>query len=310
MRDLLFALAIVLVVVGAGLSYSGYNKSLRVSTQSFTITSTQTITSTETHEYTSTETYLSTTTGSESILDETFNLQSWGAYFCHSQYYNVAIDAGKVHVSYSSSAGAVDFWLLDEKGFADYNSTKYCEDLHKVGSIFQQFGSSIYEADVTIPSSGTYYVVFLNRSVNDSTIKVKMDYSVPKQTVVTETEEHTYTYYSTEQSPLVTETVTFSTQSSFSTQLGPPFYWGIALIVVAGILGGIILAGSRRKRAEPSPTHVPQTTPVSPPTLPTQPSYVEYLAKLEELKTRGHISEETYLKLKKEFMEKLEQGTG
>jgi hypothetical protein len=36
--------------------------------------------------------------------------------------------------------------------------------------------------------------------------------------------------------------------------------------------------------------------------------YVEYLAKLEELKIRGEISEETYLKLRKEYWEKLEQG--
>ena len=37
--------------------------------------------------------------------------------------------------------------------------------------------------------------------------------------------------------------------------------------------------------------------------------YVEYLAKLEDLKSRGEISEGAYLKLRKEFWEKLEQGT-
>jgi hypothetical protein len=38
--------------------------------------------------------------------------------------------------------------------------------------------------------------------------------------------------------------------------------------------------------------------------------YVEYLAKLEDLKSRGEISEGAYLKLRKEFREKLKQETG
>jgi hypothetical protein len=253
--SLLVALAVILVVVGAGLSYSGYNESLRVSTQSFTSTSTRTITSTETHEYVSTETHVSTTTSNESILDETFDVQSWGAYFCYWHYYNVPIDAGQVHVSYNSSAGAVDFWLLDEKGFARYNSTQYCGDLYKVGSIAHQFGSSTYKADVTIPSSGTYYVVFLNRSVNKSTIMVKIDYSVPKETVVTETEEHTYTHYSTQQSPLMTEVVTLSTQHG---ELGVPFYGGIGLVIVAVIL--LVFSVVTRKPS-PAPTRLPSPGP-------------------------------------------------
>jgi len=35
--------------------------------------------------------------------------------------------------------------------------------------------------------------------------------------------------------------------------------------------------------------------------------YVEYLANLEEFKTRGEISEKTYLNLKREYLNKLEQ---
>jgi len=36
--------------------------------------------------------------------------------------------------------------------------------------------------------------------------------------------------------------------------------------------------------------------------------YVEYLAKLDALRSRGEVSEQTYLRLKKDFLEKLEQG--
>ncbi|MGA2239498.1 MAG: hypothetical protein ABSG74_09820 [Candidatus Bathyarchaeia archaeon] len=38
--------------------------------------------------------------------------------------------------------------------------------------------------------------------------------------------------------------------------------------------------------------------------------YVEYLAKLEDLRTRGAVSQKTYLNLKKDFSSKLEHGTG
>jgi hypothetical protein len=37
--------------------------------------------------------------------------------------------------------------------------------------------------------------------------------------------------------------------------------------------------------------------------------YIRYVAKLEELRTRGDISEETYLKLKDEYWRKFEQET-
>jgi hypothetical protein len=270
MGSFLVGLAVVLVVVGAGLSYSGYNESLRVSTQSFTSTSTQTVTSTGTHEYTSTETHLSTTTGSESILDETFDLEGEGVghEYCYWQFYNVTIDAGQVQVSYSSSVHdqMIDFWLLDEKGLALYKSEPSCLDLRAVAGIVHSFSSSTYDADVTIPSSGLYYVMFLNRGTQDETITVKID-TVPKETVVTMTEEHTYTYYSTEQTPLVTEEVTLSTQHG---QLGVLFYCGIGLVIVAVILLAFSVV---RRKPSPAPTRVPSPGPagVAPPAVTPPP---------------------------------------
>jgi hypothetical protein len=37
---------------------------------------------------------------------------------------------------------------------------------------------------------------------------------------------------------------------------------------------------------------------------------IRYVARLEELKSRGEISEETYLKLKDEYWKRFEQETG
>jgi hypothetical protein len=68
---------------------------------------------------------------------------------------------------------------------------------------------------------------------------------------------------------------------------------GAVLLVIAG------LASFLRRPMRPSPASQSAAS---------DWRYVEYLAKLEDLKSRGQISEETYLKLRKEYWEKLEQG--
>lgn len=71
--SLLVILAVALAVLGAGVSYSGHNESLRVqtvtSTQTYTSTSTRTIASTRT------ETILITTSSTLSILDQVLDIR-------------------------------------------------------------------------------------------------------------------------------------------------------------------------------------------------------------------------------------------
>jgi hypothetical protein len=241
--SLLVALAVVLVVVGAGLSYSGYGDSLRVSTvtstQSFTTTSTKTIASTRT------ETSIITTSSTLSILDQSIDLQGIkgqgpriGGYY---DWINSTLDSGKVHVSYSSEGGRVDFWMLTEDQFKAYQARHNVEP--NVPNIVQKLQSSSYEFTKDIQTSATYYFVFQNQNQGPVSIALHVDGGMRTEVVTTMREQVNYL---TQATPFVTQTVSFSTTS---VGLGLLFYAGIGLIIVAGI----VLAVSRIKHAAPRP---------------------------------------------------------
>ena len=99
--------------------------------------------------------------------------------------------------------------------------------------------------------------------------------------------------------------------------------YAIIGVVVGAIVIVVALGLLARRRRGPSPTQTykPPAAPLGPPSKPQQSApanvpalqtqaqdtrYVEYLAKLEELKTRGEISGETYQRLKDDYWEKLE----
>ena len=261
--SLILVFMIVLAVLGAGLTFLGYNESLKIltvtSTQPFTTTSTRTITSV------STETHVMTTSGSESILSGSFDLQGEGEtkQYCWWRHFNVEVDSGQIHVAYDSPSGPVDFWFLNENQWLQYDAKRSCEELREVTGMAHMFGPRHYDATLTIPSSGTYHVIFLNTNKQDLSITVNID-TVAQQTVVTKTEKHTY--YSTEQSPLVTEAVTVSTQRA---QFGVLFYGGIGLVVIAVV---VLALSTMRRKAGPRPTLAPPPGPatVAPPTTAAQ----------------------------------------
>ena len=252
---MILVVMMVLAVLGAGLTFLGYNESLQLltvtNTQPFTTTSTRTLSSV------STETRVMTTSGSESIVDTTIDLMGEGTTgrHCYWGYSRVYVDAGQVHVSYDSPDGVVDFWILDEKGFTAYDAKIYCEELREVAGIVHKFGLRNYETTVTIPSSGTYYVMFLNSNKQDVSVSVRMD-TIAQQTVVTKTVKSTY--YSTEQSPVVTERVSVNTER---VPLGVMFYGGIGLLVIAVV---VLVSSMMRRKPEPG------TTPSPPESAPAQ----------------------------------------
>jgi len=251
---------IVLAVLGAGLTFLGYNVSLQTltvtSTQPFTTTSMRTITSV------STETHVMTTSGGESILSGSYDIQGEGktGWYCYSRHFHMELDAGQVHVAYDSANGPVDFWFMNENQWMQYDAKRTCDQLREVSGIAHSFGPWHYETTVTIPSSGTYHVVFLNKNKQDLSITVNVD-TVAQQTVVTKTEKHTY--YSTEQSPFTTEAVTAGTQRA---QFGVLFYGGIGLVVIAVV---VLALSTMRRKAGPGPTLAPppgpRITTVAPP---------------------------------------------
>jgi hypothetical protein len=251
--SLLVVLAVVLAVIGAGLSYSGYSESLRVSTvtntQSFTATSTNTIASTRT------ETSVITTSSTISILDQVIDIQGLGEKSMYCGYYDdvsSTIEPGKVNVSYSSDGGPVDFWMLSEDAFKAYEARHECEA--SVWYVEKKLYSSSYEFTKDVSTSATYYFVFLNKNKGPVSITLHVDGGMRTE-VLTRTKERVD--YLTQTIPFVTETVSFSTRTA---GLGLLFYPGIGLIIIAGV----VLAVSRIKGSVPKPVKPSTVAPVAP----------------------------------------------
>jgi len=122
--------------------------------------------------------------------------------------------------------------------------------------------------------------------------------------------------YSTQTVVSTTERAFTTQTTSFSLQAGPLFYPGLALLVSGVIVGGIIFSRRPRAAAE-GDTHVHATVELATTVAPAASStgvlhgqtqgerYVEYLRKLDELRTRGEVSEPTYLRLKDSYRTKL-----
>jgi hypothetical protein len=245
--SLLVVLAVVLAVVGAGLSYSGYNESLQVSTmtstQSFTATSTKTIASTRT------ETSVITTSSVLSILDQVIDMEGIkGAGPRITGYYysiNSTLDPGKIYVSYSSEGGQVTFWMLTEDQFKMYQARHTVEP--NIPSVAQKGRAFSYEFTKEIQTSGTYYFVFLTQNQGPVSVTLHVDGGM-RTDVLTTTREQVE--YSAQATPYVTQTVSFGTHTA---GLGLLFYAGIVLIIVAVI----VLAVSRIRRAAPAPPIIP-----------------------------------------------------
>jgi len=244
-----FMLALVLVVVGAGLSYSGYNESL----QTLTVTSTQqtTVISTATNPVT-TVTSTFTTSRTEVVLSDTIDLGAPGKKYCglwDSRY--ASVDAGQVHVSFNSIGGPVDFWVLTQVQWEKWNSTSGCDPLLKVPAVASRFGSVSYDFTTNIASSGMYYFVFMNRNDESVYIDLKVD-SSHQEVVLTER-----TSYSTQSVPRVTETVVVSSNPA---GFGLLFFSGMALIIIGGI---VLLVGRSRYRPQQAASSFQAAAPTS-----------------------------------------------
>jgi hypothetical protein len=250
--SLLVILALALGVLGAGLSYSGYNESLSIqtvtSTQSYTSTSTKIIASTRT------ESSIITTSSTLSILDQTLDISGIkGTKYCgYYDYVSSTLEEGKVNVSYRSEGGRVDFWMLTESQFTAFEARRSCEpDVHS--KMFKP-NSASYEFTADIPATATYYFAFLNKNNGPVSVTLHVDGGI-HSSVLTKTKEQVE--YSTQASPFVTETVSLSSRPA---GFGLLFYSGIGLVIAAGI----VLAVGRMKGAAPRPTRASAATPVAP----------------------------------------------
>ena len=296
--SLLVILAIVTVVAGAGLSFSGYNESL----QPVTITSTQSLTTTSTKVMATvrTESIVSVTSSTISILSDVVEIDPPSKKYCGMyETVDLNLDQGTLHVSYSSTGGRVDFWLLNEKQLREWKRINSCEDSRQVKGVASRFASDSYDFTVDIQSSGLYYFLFLNTNKKAVSITLSVDGGTVR-TEVTMTQRSTS--YSTQEILVPTQSVNTITRSA---GFGLLFFSGIALIIIGGI---VLVVGRSRYRPQEVASSFQAATPADVPALQAQTQdtrYFEILAKLEELKTHGKISEETYHKLKKDYWKNL-----
>jgi hypothetical protein len=253
---------IVLAVLGAGLSYLGYNESLGT----LTVTTSQPITATSTMTVASTseESTVMTTSGTSWILqDELIDIQAGrtqvycGAYELRHAY----LEAGQVHVSYQteSTYHNVDFWMLTEDQWTRWSNSPTCQKVLAFKGTVTKISRSGYEFTTEIGSAGTYYFVFMNENRYPITVTLNVDAGLQTSEV---TLTRATTVYSTQVSPYVTEKVTVSTRP---VGFGLLFYAGIGLIAVAVIALAISRMKSAAPRTTPSSTSAPavaQTGPV------------------------------------------------
>jgi len=247
----LLVLALVLAVLGAGLSYSGYNESLRA----LTVTTSQPITATSmvTIASTSRELVLMTTSSMSWILqDEIIDIPAGTTqvYCGYTASRHAYLEAGQVHVSYhtESTYHPVDFWMLTEDQWTRWSNLRYCSQLLAFQGMATKISRSGYEFTTEIGSAGTYYFVFMNENRYPITVTLNVDAGLQTSEV---TLTKATTVYTTQVSPYVTEKVTVSTRP---VGFGLLFYAGIGLIAVAVIA----LAISRMRSATPR-TALPST---------------------------------------------------
>jgi hypothetical protein len=260
----LVGLAIILAVLGAGLSYSGYNGS-----QVMTVTSNQpmTATSTVTVASTSSELVLMTTSSMNWILqDEVIAIPAGQTqvYCGYTDSRHVYLETGQVHVSYSTESEYhhVDFWMMNEDDYTRWSNLRHCSDILSYQSNSKPFvaklGKSGYEFTTGIGSAGTYYFAFMNENNYPITVTLNVDAGLQTSEI---TITKATTYFSTQESPYVTEKVTSSVVPA---GFGLLFYAGIGLIAVAVIALAISRMKTAAPRTAPPSTSVPAVAQVGP----------------------------------------------
>ena len=236
----------MIAVVGAGLSLTGYNESLQLTTSTGIVT----LTSTETR-------IVTTSLLSATYHQNTIKLEKNDCLFAEVDFY---VEGRQAHVSYSVSGGTVDFWLLDDHGLGVWKGDRpvmqwgsdfvegytFCQGdqnfhllypvlldyRHSINGLLHDFRSSGHDFTVEIPSSGTYHIIFLNPYKSDATIIFNVDTISPS----------TITGYST-------QTNTIATEMMKPAGLGMSFFSGIGLVAVAVI--AIAVAMKRKGRTAP-----------------------------------------------------------
>jgi len=276
MGNVLLVLAILLAVLGVGASYSGYNASSQIVTE----------TSTEPTSFASTMVAATTAESSVILTVSTRSLhdvfiippgwQQWNApAMCSWDWIVMPVKPGKLYVSYSTGPSGSAGFLFG----IDYSSVSATE-LEKEGhpptpwpcSLLKgtvpysfETGSASYKLTEDVASNGFAIMIFMNGYGSSVTVTVDA-WQEPEQTQVTVTQYHTLwttTWVPTQVVGLVTHPA----------GLGSLFYVGV-ILVVATIGSGVAGLMARRKGEVSLSTASAVTSPETPQTSLSKPTSV------------------------------------
>lgn len=94
--------------------------------------------------------------------------------------YHAMVSAGQLSVSYTSTGGVVDFWILNSHQHSEWVSATSCSGLEKAPSLYTAIATYGYSGDVQINSTDTYYFAFANFNPGNVSITLSVSYSNQK----------------------------------------------------------------------------------------------------------------------------------
>ena len=87
------------------------------------------------------------------------------------------VAAGQLSVSYSSTGGVVDFWILNSHQHSEWVSGANCLGFEKAPSLYTAIAAYGYNGEVQINSTDTYYFAFANFNQGNVSITLSVSYS-------------------------------------------------------------------------------------------------------------------------------------
>ena len=122
-------------------------------------------------------------TTSNVILNTRFNLNGISGRNSRCIYndnYHAMVAVGQLSVSYSSTGGVVDFWILNSRQHSEWVSGANCLGFEKAPSLYTAIATYGYNGDVQINSTDTYYFAFANFNQGNVSITLSVSYSNQK----------------------------------------------------------------------------------------------------------------------------------
>ena len=216
------------ILAGGGLSFVGYE----ASSATVTVTSTQTFltAATSTSGIVATTTATTQTGFQSDVLEHSYNIPSPTLGDCGT--YDDAyakLDPGKLSISFSvTGSDVVDFWVLNAEQWTTWQSINSCSGVESYPGLASIVGVNSWTTNLTVPTSGIYYFVFVNKNAEGVSISI----SVTEGYTIQTTEAVFSTNYSTLTSTWQTAASTASQQQA---GLGLGFFVGAALLIVGGV---------------------------------------------------------------------------